>query len=200
MLDIRPFNSISPEHKTYVVPAYLEVPVCETIAMQMLKAFLGLRRKTIERLRLAQSPGAIFHIKGRKNTVLIGMMLASNYQSVSYPAVRTIIHRTISLATDPEILSSEKSICFIGDGFRARPNGIKCDEVLIGFEMLCRALRKENFQGIVYEPSEMRLHPSVIPDIEDKCITGTHTIVDFNGKVSLSIPPTLLRSLSKKKL
>ena len=199
MLDIRPFNSMSADHKTYVVPAYLDVPVCETVAMQMLKSVLGLRRKTIERLRLAQSPGAIFQVKGRKDTVLVCMMLADNYHNVSYPAVRTIAHKAIALTSLADLPSSEESVCFVGDGFRAHPRGISRDEVLVGFEMLCRALRKEQFDGVVYEPSEMRIHPSVIPDIEEKRITGTHPIVDFDGKISPSIPPTLLGSLSKKR-
>jgi hypothetical protein len=199
MLDIRPFNSLDLDHKAYMVPAYVNIPVCETRAMQAIKSSLGLRRKTIERLRLAQAPGAIFQVKGRRDTVLVGLMLADDYESISYSAVRTIVHKAIKLMSIPGVPSSEEGVCFVGDGFRAHPRGSDRDESLVGFEMLCRALRKEQFRGIVYEPSEMRFHPSVIPEIEDERITGTHPIIDFDGKISPSIPPTLLRSLNKNR-
>lgn len=199
-LDMRPFNTLAFNHAVYLVPAYTDVAVCETKAMQVLKSSLGLRRKTIERVRIAQSPGDIFQIKARRGIVLTGLLLADNYESLNFSALLATVKKALVLTVLPSAPAFEKELAFIGDGFRAHPNGSDRNEVDVGFEMLCRALRKVGYQGVVYEPPEMQRFQSAIPMIEDECITGTHTIIGPDGQISPSIPPTLISSLKKNRV
>lgn len=197
-LDIRPFSSLALDHKVYMVPAYTNVPVCETKTMQVLKNSLGIRRKTVERLRLAQSPGSVFHVKARRDIVLAGLLLAHDYEDVVFNDLHQLVERAIRLMSIHAAPSPKDFMCFVGEGFCARPRGSDRDESGVGFEMLCRSLRKVRYRGIVYEPPEMQKFPSVIPLIEDEHMTDTHTLIGPDGKISPSIPPTMLRSLKKK--
>jgi hypothetical protein len=184
-LAIKSFNQIRMDHPCYIVPAYLETPVCETKSMFILRRELRLRRKTIERARLAQNPGSTFIFGGTKNRALICVMLGASPESLTGEFLRAsmskALHQTI------------QDTAIIGEGFRMPSNAKNIDDVRYGFELLCRALRRLGFSGTVYEPPEYMLRQDQLSGFSEEQSTDTHTIIRWDGSVSPSLPPTMLK-------
>jgi len=184
-LRIESFARIRMDHPCYIVPAYLEIPVCETKSMCQLRQELRIRRKTIERTRLAQTPGGNFCFGGTKNRLLVCVMLASSPESLTAEALRTAISKALRQTVE--------GTAIIGDGFRMPSNAKNRDNVQYGFEILCRALRRLGFSGVVYEPPEYMLRQDPLSGFSEEVSTDTHTIIRWDGSVSPSLPPTMLK-------
>jgi hypothetical protein len=189
-LDIQNFRSLSTNHPWYVVPAYRDIPVSETRSMQILRRELGIRRKTVERLRVIQQPGDTFHFKGTKSRLLVCVMLADNPDNLTYAQLYKYLSRAVR--------ETVTNTAIIGDGFRVPSNAKNRDAVMNGFELLCRSLRRLGFSGTVYEPPEYQIFPDPVSEFTDERITDTHMIISPEGNVTQSVPPTMLR-LSKQK-
>lgn len=186
-LRLKPFNSLCVDHEQIIVPAFQDIPVCETRSMQRLRRLLNLRRKTIERIRTAQNPGSIFYVKAARNKILACLLLANNPAELTYKSLFNQLQNALQHHDEKDAI--------LGDGFQVLDPGHNEDQVYYGFSLLCKALRKLGFLGTVYEPPEysLQFHSSEIT-------TGTHGIIRPDGSVTPSVPPTLLKlSLSKKK-
>jgi hypothetical protein len=186
-LSIRSFNQVRLDHPCYIVPAFIDIPVCESLSMHMLKRELRIRRKTIERARVVQSPGSTFHFGGTKNRTLICVMLASSPEALTFDLLRGAVSKAIQQTIE--------GTAVIGDGFRLPSKVKNRDDVQYGFELLCRVLRRRGFTGTVYEPPEYLHHPDPLASFPDEQSTDTHTIIKWDGSVSASIPPTMLKLL-----
>ncbi len=185
-LKLKPFRELSADHEQIFVPAFQEIPVCETRAMQIIRRELNLRRKTIERIRVAQNPGDTFHLNATKNRILICLLLARVPEELGY---KNLLRHLQTALKHHDIGDA-----VIGEGFLAPNSYGDTDPVYNGFNLLCKALRKIAFSGTVYEPPEYSSAFSI-----DEGISETHCIVRPDGSITPSVPPTLLK-LSRKKV
>ena len=184
-LSMKPFSQIRLDHPYYIVPAYLETPVCETKSMYLLRQDLRLRRKSIERVRVIQSPGSIFHFSGTKNRTLACVVLAGSSETLTYESLRKYVSQAV--------VRTVEDTAIIGDGFRLPSKTKNRDDIQNGFELLCRVLRRLGFTGTLYEPPEYQTHPDPLSGFLDEQITDTHTILRWDGSVSPSLPPSMLK-------
>ncbi len=189
-LSMKSFNQIRLDHPYYIVPAYLETPVCETKSMYLLRQDLRLRRKSIERVRVVQNPGSIFHFSGTKNRILACVVLAVSPETLTYESLRKYVAKAV--------LRTVEDAAVIGDGFQMSSKTKNRDDVHHGFELLCRVLRRLGYTGTLYEPPEYLERPDPLAGFADEQITDTHTILRWDGSVSPSLPPAMLKLLKSK--
>lgn len=182
-LIIRSFQSLSFHHTWFIVPAFTEVPVSETLTMQFLRRELKIRRKSIERMRHGSSPGETIHIQGTKKRILVCIVLAESPEHLSYK----ILGRRMAKC----LRETVENTAIIGDGFRIPSDSKYRDEVENGFELLCRVLRKIGFSGVVYEPPEYELPPGSGYDCTDERVTDTRMIITPSGDIDKEIASNL---------
>ncbi|MBD3281824.1 hypothetical protein GF391_03700 [Candidatus Uhrbacteria bacterium] len=182
-LRICPFQQLSFKHAWFIVPAYSEIPVSETLTMQYLCSEIKIRRKTIKRLCHGSSPGDILHIKGTKNRMLVCVVLAQSPARLTYKTLYRYLIKCLRSTVDDTAI--------IGDGFRIPSKSKHRDDIENGFELLCRALRRIGFSGIVYEPPEYRLSASDCHDYVDERITNTRMIITPSGNIDSGLMPDL---------
>ena len=137
---IKTFSHLSTDHDFYIVPAFLDIPVCETKSMFYLRGALNLRRETIERIRLAQKVGSIFYFRGTGQKILVCIMLAKQPSS--------LVYNDLCKYLDKALRSINGNKAVISEGFQLNSKSQRYDN---SFQLLCRALRRLGFTGTLYE-------------------------------------------------
>lgn len=172
---IKTFSHLSTDHDFYIVPAFLDIPVCETKSMFYLRGALNLRRETIERIRLAQKVGSIFYFRGTGQKILVCIMLAKQPSS--------LVYNDLCKYLDKALRSINGNKAVISEGFQLNSKS-KCNDAHDNsFQLLCRALRRLGFTGTLYEPPELMSYPDSHEHYRSERITDKRMLLDPNGKV-----------------
>ena len=189
-MEIRTGDPFAREHSQYAVAVFLDEPLFEQMFPLIFAKQYGVNRKAAMRAYATLAPNQILSLGSKRGPALACLVIGTK------PGSATVVEVTRCLRKFSRV--ADTGTALIADNFRLGPLPQANEGVDMGkLELL---LRRADFPGTVYCPVGMdhyRLRFAGASSADER-LTSTHMLVQPDGNISPSIPPTMLRFKSKK--